>query len=72
MRGDVKKTKSLLEDAAILVAIDTDYKQGRGLVGNVKGRDGGEGDVTEIMYLPQHGIVRELHSNETSVVDFVF
>lgn len=72
MRGDVKKTKSLLEDAAILVAIDTDYKQGRGLVGNVKGRDGGEGDVTEIMYLPQHGIVRELHSNETSVADFVF
>lgn len=71
-RGDVKKTKSLLEDANILVAIDTDYKQGRGLVGNVKGRNGGEGDVTEIMYMPQHGLVRELYSNEVSVKDFEF
>lgn len=71
-RGDVKKTKSLLEDANILVAIDTDYKQGRGLVGNVKGRNGGEGDVTEIMYMPQHGNVRSLYDNEVSVTEFEF
>lgn len=69
-REDVKKTKSLLEDAYILIAIDTDYKQGRGLISNNKGRDGGEGDVTEIMYMPQYGICRSLMSDELSIDDF--
>src|SRR5690625_583734 len=44
-REDVKKTKSLLEDAAVLIGIDSDYKQGLAIVGNMKGRDGGEGDI---------------------------
>src|SRR5690606_23432995 len=57
-RKDVKKTKALLEDAYLLIGVDTDYKQGRGLVGVFKGRDGGEGNVSEVLYIPQVGIVR--------------
>src|SRR5690554_3810658 len=71
-REDVKKTKSLLEDASTLIAIDTDYKQGRGLVGINKGRNGGEGDVVEILYVPQVGIVREMETGEASVEQFDF
>ncbi|MDI3409566.1 hypothetical protein QKW52_00235 [Bacillus sonorensis] len=44
-RKDVSKTKALLQDAATLIAVDTDWKQGRGLIGINKGRDGGEGRV---------------------------
>lgn len=69
-REDVAKTKSLLQDAYTLIAVDTDYKQGRGLISNSKGRDGGEGDVTEIMYLPQYGVCRALQSGEISVDEF--
>lgn len=71
-REAVKKTKALLEDAAMLIAIDTDYKQGRGLIGINKGRNGGEGDVVEIIYAPQYGVVREMESGEASVADFDF
>lgn len=63
-RKEVKKTKQLLEDAALLIAVDTDYKQGRGLIGLNKGRDGGEGTEGEIVYMPQVGIVREPDSGE--------
>lgn len=69
-RDDVKKTKSLLEDAYTLIAVDTDYKQGRGLIANNKGRDGGEGDIAEIMYMPQYGICRGLLETEASIEDF--
>lgn len=58
-REDVLKTKQLMQDAYQLIGIDTDYKQGRGLVGVNKGRDGGEGDTSEILYIPQVGIVKE-------------
>lgn len=70
-RKDVKKTKQLLEDATTLIPVDTDYKQKRGLVGNNKGRNGGEGDVCEILYMPQYGVVKSLMA-ETSANDFVF
>lgn len=63
-REDVKKTKQLLEDAYMLIAVDTDYKQGRGLVGINKGRDGGEGTHSEIIYIPQVGVVREMEISE--------
>lgn len=63
-REDVKKTKQLLEDAYLLIAVDTDYKQGRGLIGVNKGRDGGEGEFAEIIYIPQVGVVRELETGE--------
>lgn len=71
-REAVKKTKALLEDAAMLIAIDTDYKQGRGLVGINKGRNGGEGEVVEIIYVPQVGVVREIETGEGSVEQFNF
>lgn len=70
-RKDVKKTKQLLEDASILISVDTDYKQKRGLIGNNKGRNGGEGDTCEILYMPQYGVVKSLMS-EASANDFNF
>lgn len=71
-REDVKKTKQLLEDAYLLIAVDTDYKQGRGLIGINKGRDGGEGEVAEIIYIPQVGVVRELETGEDAASQFDF
>lgn len=71
-REDVKKTTQLLEDAYLLIGVDTDYKQGRGLIGLNKGRDGGEGNTTEILYIPQNGIVREFEVGESAVSDFDF
>ncbi|WP_061564939.1 AAA family ATPase [Heyndrickxia coagulans] len=59
-RRDVKKTKQLLEDAYLLIGVDTDYKQGRGLIGLNKGRDGGEGEQAEILYIPSVGIVQDM------------
>lgn len=70
-RSEVKKTKQLLEDAALLIAIDTNYHRELGEVGINKGRDGGEGLSEEIMYLPQIGIVKTLKS-AISVNDFGF
>lgn len=71
-REDVKKTKQLLEDAYLLIGVDTDYKQGRGLIGLNKGRDGGEGETQEILYIPQYGIVREPETGETVAGQFEF
>lgn len=70
-RKDVAKTKQLLQDASLLVAVDTDYKQSRGLIGIDKGRDGGEGDICEILYMPQYGIVKQMQ-NMGSASDFDF
>lgn len=71
-RSEVKKTKALLEDAAILVGVDSNYLQGNGVVGILKGRDGGEGNVSNVIYLPQFGIVRELEADEQAAQDFNF
>lgn len=71
-REDVKKTKALLEDAAVLIGIDSDYKQGLAIVGNMKGRDGGEGDVSNVLYLPQYGIIKELETGEEALEGFEF
>jgi replicative DNA helicase len=71
-RKDVKKTKQLLEDAYLLIGVDTDYKQGRGLIGLNKGRDGGEGISAEIIYIPQVGVVREPEMGEAAVSQFDF
>jgi len=70
-RKDVKKTKQLLEDAAMLIAVDTNYLDGRGLVGINKGRNGGEGEVTEIIYLPQYGIIEPLSIDEAALMDAI-
>ncbi|MHA7962823.1 DnaB-like helicase C-terminal domain-containing protein [Paenibacillus sp. CAU 1782] len=58
-RADVKKTKQLLEDAALLVGLDTLAHEGRGVIELGKGRSGGEDTRAEIVYLPNIGIVRE-------------
>ncbi len=63
-RDEVKKTTQLMEDAALLIAVDTNYKEGRGLVGINKGRDGGEDDVCEIVYLPHIGVIKEQEKGE--------
>jgi DnaB-like helicase C terminal domain. len=69
-RSEVKKTKQLLEDAALLIAVDTNAKQGRGLIGINKGRDGGEGEQAEILYLPQIGVIREMETDEAAAAQF--
>lgn len=71
-RASVKKTKSLLEDAAVLIGIDSDWKQGLAIVGNLKGRDGGEGDVSNVLYIPQYGLVKELETGEDAMRGFDF
>jgi replicative DNA helicase len=70
-RSEVKKTKQLLEDAALLIAVDTNAKQGRGLIGINKGRDGGEGEQAEILYLPQIGVIREMETGEAAAAQFM-
>jgi replicative DNA helicase len=69
-RSEVKKTKALLEDASLLIAVDTNAKEGRGLIGINKGRDGGEGEFAEIIYLPQIGVIKELETGSASVAQF--
>lgn len=71
-RDEVRKTAALMEDAAVLIGIDSDYKQGNGIVGNMKGRDGGEGDVSNVTYLPQFGIVKELEVGKDAASAFNF
>lgn len=71
-RDEVKKTKALLEDAAGTFGIDSDYKQGQGIIGNLKGRDGGEGDISNVFYLPQYGIIEEQEVGEDAVSNFDF
>jgi len=64
-RSEVKKTKALLEDAATLIAIDTDYTQSRGIVGINKGRNGGEGTSCELTFIPNYGIIEQLVIDST-------
>ncbi|MCR1994498.1 DNA helicase [Bacillus subtilis] len=71
-RKGVKKTKALLEDAALLIAVDTNAKEGRGLIGLNKGRDGGEGESAEIIYLPQIGVVKQPEAGEAAAAQFDF
>lgn len=71
-RKDVKKTSALLEDAAVLIPVDTNAREGRGLVGVNKGRDGGEDEVVEIVYLPQVGLIKQVAAEETDLAAFGF
>ena len=70
-RKDTKKTKQLLEDAAMLIAVDTNYLDGRGIVGVNKSRNGGEGEEQEIMYLPQYGIIEPLSLEESELMSLI-
>lgn len=69
-RKDVKKSMSLLHDASMLIAIDTNYKEGVGIVGINKGRDGGEGNISNIIFLPQYGLVKEADTGIGALEDF--
>lgn len=71
-RKDVLKTKALLQDASLLIGVDSDYKQGRALIGIFKGRDGKEGDISEVLYMPSYGVVKELQTGESAISDFEF
>lgn len=71
-RDEVRKTAALMEDAAVLIGIDSDYKQGLAIVGNMKGRDGGEGDISNVLYMPQFGVVKELEVGEEAMKGFDF
>ncbi|MFS0562564.1 DnaB-like helicase C-terminal domain-containing protein [Terribacillus sp. 179-K 1B1 HS] len=71
-RSGVTKTTALLQDAALLIAVDTNYKEGRGLIGLNKGRDGGEDEIAEIIYLPQIGVIKELEMDNKLAQQFVF
>lgn len=71
-RKDVAKTKQLLQDAALLIGVDSAYKQGLALVGVFKGRDGGEGNVSNVLYMPQFGVVKEMETGEAAAADFNF
>jgi replicative DNA helicase len=57
-RAEVKKAKQIMEDAAAQIALDS--MDGRALLGVVKGRDGGEDIVTELQFMPEIGVIREL------------
>jgi len=71
-REDVTKTKQLLQDAYQLIGVDTNWREGRGIVGVMKGRSGGEGNVTEFMYIPQIGIVKPMGLGEKALKGFDF
>lgn len=69
-RGEYKKTSSILEDSTYAFGIDS--LDGRGLIEQLKGRQGGEGLQVEVLYLPNFGIVREFEVGESAVSDFDF
>lgn len=71
-RDEVRKTAALMEDAAVLIGIDSDYKQGLAIVGLLKARDGGEGDISNVLFLPQYGVIKELEVGEEAMKGFDF
>lgn len=66
-RSEVKKTKALLEDASLLIGVDTLAQQGEGILSLGKGRNGGEGVEIDFIYLPNYGIVQEVPSGDELV-----
>lgn len=69
-RDAVAKTKALLQDASVTIAIDTLAHEGRGMIGVKKGRNGGEDTRIELVYLPNYGIVREVPMGEALAGQF--
>lgn len=62
-RSQVKKTMAVLEDAALVLAFDS--ADGRFAIGVNKGRNGGEGEEVEGIFLPSIGYIEE--SNQEAV-----
>lgn len=71
-RDGVRKTTNLLDDAYMLIGVDSDYLQGRAIVGVLKGRDGNEGMQSELLYMPQYGVVKQMLTGEVAATDFNF
>lgn len=67
-RAEIQKTKAVLHDATNTFGIDT--IDGQGIIELGKGRSGGEGVQVEILYLPQHGIVRDLAEENSEVGNY--
>jgi len=63
-RSEVKKTKAVLEDASMLIGIDSIASDGEGIMSLGKGREGGEGTEIDVLYLPKYGIVEEMPTGE--------
>jgi replicative DNA helicase len=62
MRAEIKKTKSVLEDATNTFGVDT--LDGEGIIKLGKGRNGGEGTQISLLYIPQNGIIIEMQTGE--------
>lgn len=69
-RSEVKKTKQLLEDASLLIGVDTLAPNGEGVVSLNKGRNGGEGVEIDLIYLPNYGIIREVPNGADTAGQF--
>lgn len=71
-RADVTKSKAILQDAALLIGVDTLSHEGRGVLELGKGRNGGEDTQIEIVFLPNYGIVREFPTGQVAAAQFDF
>lgn len=70
-RAEIKKTKSVLEDAANTFGIDT--LDGQGLIEIGKSRNSSsEGKQVEVLYIPNYGLVRELETGQAAASQFSF
>ena len=69
-RAEIKKTKAVLEDAANTFGIDS--MNGEGIIEIGKGRNGGEGTQINVIYLPNHGIVKQMETGEGAIAEFDF
>lgn len=67
-RAEIKKTKQVLEDANCVFGIDT--LDGLGIIEIGKGRNGGEGNTAEVIYLPSYGIVKQMETGEEAAEQF--
>lgn len=61
-RNEVKKTKAVLEDATTLIGIDS--LDGNAVIEINKGRNGGEGETIDLVFVPNFGIIREMPSGD--------
>lgn len=69
-RKELSKSKQILQDATLVIAIDT--CDGRGIIAPKKVRSGGEGERIEVIFLPNYGIVSEMPGVEESKEAFPF
>lgn len=61
-RNAVKKSKAILEDSKLLIAFDSADDTAR--IEIDKGRNGGEGDSADFVFLPRYGLVYQLTDSE--------